>query len=64
MTTVQVVFGDPDKDQPINGVAESKVATFCATGDTICDGTAIITAAHLSYAVDVGQATSFVKAHM
>jgi cutinase len=60
----QIVFGDPDKDQPINGIPERNVATFCASGDTICDGTDLITPAHLSYAVDVSQATAFVKAHM
>ncbi|KAI9689740.1 MAG: hypothetical protein M1822_009622 [Bathelium mastoideum] len=56
-----VVFGDPDDGQPFSGISESKVDTFCAAGDEICAGTSIVSAAHLSYGIDVGAAAAFVK---
>jgi cutinase len=32
---------------------------FCAVGDTVCDGTLVITVAHLSYADDAQKAANF-----
>ena len=48
-------------DQPFPGYSSSIVKTVCAAGDTICAGTDIITAAHLSYGGDASAAASFVK---
>lgn len=59
-----MIFGDPDNGQPLSGIPASKVDTFCATGDLICDGEPIILPAHLSYGADAGAAAAFVKARV
>ena len=58
-----VVFGDPDNGQAVGSIPASKVDSFCATGDTVCDGAGIgggITSAHLTYGQDASQAAAFV----
>lgn len=44
-----LVYGDPFDGQTISGYPESKVKTFCATGDDVCKGEFVISAAHLAY---------------
>lgn len=43
-----VVFGDPFDGAPIKGYS-GPIKTYCATGDDVCEGEFVITAAHLSY---------------
>ena len=38
---------------------QSRTLVFCAVGDLVCDGTLIITEAHLSYGVDAPAAAAF-----
>ena len=60
-----VVFGDPYNGQAIGSIPASKVDSFCASGDTVCDGAGLggggITSAHLSYGNDAGAAATFVQ---
>ena len=58
---LQVLFGDPDDKQPLTGIPESNVDTYCASGDEICAGEPIVSAAHLSYGSDADAAAMFVK---
>ncbi|KAK9770179.1 putative Cutinase [Seiridium cardinale] len=51
------LFGDTQYQQ--TGGVVGSVKIYCAVGDLVCDGTLTITAAHLSYGVDAGDATSF-----
>ena len=43
----------------INGFPKNKVDVFCAPGDTVCDDTLLVTAAHFSYTIDVTPAVAF-----
>jgi cutinase len=43
-----VVYGDPSR-QAAGGLDESKVKSYCVSGDGVCSGTFAITAAHLAY---------------
>jgi cutinase len=55
-----VVFGDPDKDQPIENISSDDILTFCAEGDLICQGEPIVLIPHLSYGANAPQAADFV----
>lgn len=44
-----VIFGDPDNGQSFPGNLNAVEKTFCATGDNICAGGALILPPHLSY---------------
>ncbi|KAF5323817.1 hypothetical protein D9619_012988 [Psilocybe cf. subviscida] len=59
-----VIFGDPKRDQALPSILEARRKTFCASGDLICDGTAIILAPHLSYGANAAEAAAFVKARV
>ena len=44
-----MTYGDPFQRQRFQGIDASKVKTFCAAGDSVCEGGFAITPAHLSY---------------
>lgn len=52
-----VVYGDPSR-QAAGGLDESKVKSYCVSGDGVCSGTFAITAAHLAYTRFVGLVVS------
>jgi cutinase len=57
-----VLFGDTRRTQTggrISGLPASKLKIFCNTGDLVCDGTLVITEAHLKYASSVPAAMTF-----
>ena len=56
-----VLFGNPNGFAPVPNISNDKVKIYCALGDTICLGTAIVLPPHLSYGVDAGDAANFVK---
>ena len=55
-----VIFGDPDNPQPVQGASAAKTKVFCADGDAICAGQAVVLPPHLSYGSDAGAAADFV----
>ncbi|KAF7778444.1 CAZyme family CE5 [Agaricus bisporus var. burnettii] len=59
-----VVFGDPDNGDGFPGVLNSRSITFCAIGDTICDGGIIVFPPHFTYGLNVGEAAAFVVSHL
>ncbi|KAF1987978.1 carbohydrate esterase family 5 protein [Aulographum hederae CBS 113979] len=57
-----VTFGDTQRLQDLGaipGFPRDKLLIICAIGDTVCDGTLIITAAHLVYAANAPEAVNF-----
>lgn len=59
-----VLFGNPDNGQAVPNINNANVKTICHADDTICDGTAIVLPAHLTYGIDAGTAASFIAAHV
>ncbi|KAH6999939.1 cutinase-domain-containing protein [Ilyonectria destructans] len=55
-----VTFGDPYQKQAVTGVSADRFKVFCHAGDTVCSGTGVITAAHLTYSQDADAAAAFV----
>lgn len=58
-----VTFGDTQKEQDgsqIPNLDPAKTLILCNTGDKVCDGTLIITKAHLNYTGKVQQASDFI----
>lgn len=58
-TTLVVVFGDPDVDQPIGSIPSSKILQDCHVGDIICTGSGGA-AEHLNYPEDAEETAAFV----
>ncbi|KAF3909282.1 Cutinase [Dactylellina cionopaga] len=58
--TAVVMFGDPDEGDALGKGLDAKSKTFCANGDLICLGQAIVLPPHLSYGSDAGAAAAFV----
>ncbi|GAM89458.1 hypothetical protein ANO11243_074960 [Dothideomycetidae sp. 11243] len=57
-----VTFGDTRKAQDggqIPNYPPSKTMIYCAPGDLVCDGTLLVSPAHLSYGIYAGPATIF-----
>lgn len=62
-----VLFGDTQYQQEngrIKNYPTSKTKIFCALGDLVCQGTLIITAAHLSYGINANEAVDFLTARI
>ena len=59
-----VLFGNPDNGQAVPNINNADVKTFCHAGDLICDGTAIVLPAHLTYGIDAPAAADFIASHV
>ncbi|KAK9420678.1 putative Cutinase [Seiridium unicorne] len=62
-----VTFGDTLKEQDggqIPNFDPSKTLIICNTGDEVCNGTLIITSAHLDYSGSVPEAVSFIQSKL
>ena len=62
-----VTFGDTQNQQDggrIPNFPPEKLKIFCAPGDLVCDGTLVITAAHLSYGANAPAAAAFLEARI
>jgi hypothetical protein len=46
--------------QAVQGVSADRTKVICHSGDTVCQGTGVITPAHLTYGQDAGTAADFV----
>lgn len=55
-----VIFGDPNNGKPVGKVSTANTKVFCAAGDLICAGQAVILPPHLSYGANANQAAKFV----
>lgn len=55
-----VIFGDPDNPDAVAGADAAKTKVFCADGDAICAGQALVLPPHLSYGGNAGEAAQFV----
>ncbi|KAF2706626.1 carbohydrate esterase family 5 protein [Pleomassaria siparia CBS 279.74] len=58
--TAVLVFGDPKNGTAFGSITASKTKVICHSGDNICEGGIIVTAAHLNYQNDAPAAATFV----
>ncbi|KAF9730423.1 hypothetical protein PMIN06_008798 [Paraphaeosphaeria minitans] len=54
-----VLFGDPGNGIAVEQMDSSRTMVFCHVADKICDGQAVVDSAHLTYSLNVGEATAF-----
>lgn len=62
-----VTFGDTMKEQDDGQIPDfdtSKTLIICNDGDLVCDGTLIVTSAHLDYTSSVPTAVSFIQSKL
>jgi cutinase len=57
-----VLFGDPYNGQGVGTLRSNVVKEFCATGDSVCDGSGsyAITQAHSTYGNNADEAATFI----
>lgn len=55
-----VLFGDPLRNQLLQGISSDKVVTYCFEADLICGGAPVVLPVHLSYAIQAIPAAKFV----
>lgn len=55
-----VLFGDPNDGKVVGRIDSSRTKVFCHEADKICDGEAVVDSSHLTYGLNVAEATVFI----